>query len=236
MESMTAAAPVHLPRVAITFCTQCRWMLRATYFGQELLSTFGTSIGEIALIPATGGLFTVHLTHKPPGATEVQETLIWDRKAEGGFPETKVLKQLIRNHIEPGKDLGHSDKPAKGRVEAAKSDAEQQASAANGADVTPAAIPSLAAGPTTAKDYGQLPVAAAKMLRLELDTERVSTQPASDSRPLATMPRISIPILQHRAYDPAPRNFDTKRLRFLRGHAIAVIQDTGLGMRERYVG
>lgn len=30
-------------------------------FGQELLSTFGTQIGEIALIPATGGLFTVEL-------------------------------------------------------------------------------------------------------------------------------------------------------------------------------
>jgi predicted Rdx family selenoprotein len=36
-------------------------MLRAAYFGQELLSTFGAQIGEIALIPATGGLFTVDL-------------------------------------------------------------------------------------------------------------------------------------------------------------------------------
>jgi predicted Rdx family selenoprotein len=36
-------------------------MLRAAYFGQELLSTFGMQIGEIALIPATGGLFTVEL-------------------------------------------------------------------------------------------------------------------------------------------------------------------------------
>jgi predicted Rdx family selenoprotein len=36
-------------------------MLRAAYFGQELLSTFGNQIGEIALIPATGGLFTVEL-------------------------------------------------------------------------------------------------------------------------------------------------------------------------------
>ncbi|KAM0717490.1 hypothetical protein Q7P37_007342 [Cladosporium fusiforme] len=108
-------APVHLPRVAITYCTQCRWMLRAAYFGQELLSTFGTSIGEIALIPATGGLFTVHLTYKPQSESsdvQAQEVLIWDRKAEGGFPETKILKQRVRNHIEPGKDLGHSDKPA----------------------------------------------------------------------------------------------------------------------------
>lgn len=59
-ESSTTSGPV-LPRVAITFCTQCRWMLRAAYFGQELLSTFGNNIGEIALIPATGGLFTVEL-------------------------------------------------------------------------------------------------------------------------------------------------------------------------------
>jgi selT/selW/selH-like putative selenoprotein len=61
MMSSTQTAPVALPRVAITYCTQCRWMLRAAYFGQELLSTFGMQIGEIALIPATGGLFTVEL-------------------------------------------------------------------------------------------------------------------------------------------------------------------------------
>lgn len=91
-------------------------MLRAAYFGQELLSTFGTAIGEIALIPVTGGVFTVYLTHIPPGSdesAEAQEILLWDRKTEGGFPETKILKQRLRNHIEPGRDLGHSDKPSK---------------------------------------------------------------------------------------------------------------------------
>lgn len=115
MADTTENAPVHLPRVAITFCTQCRWMLRAAYFAQELLSTFGGSLGEVALIPATGGLFTVHLTYKPVDEgidAQTREVLLWDRKAEGGFPETKILKQRVRNHIEPGKDLGHSDKPA----------------------------------------------------------------------------------------------------------------------------
>lgn len=92
-------------------------MLRAAYYQQELLSTFSTSIGEIALIPATGGIFTCHVTHKPPSSdssndVETQEVVVWDRKAEGGFPETKELKQRIRNLIEPGKDLGHSDKPS----------------------------------------------------------------------------------------------------------------------------
>lgn len=89
-------------------------MLRAAYFGQELLSTFSTAIGEVALVPATGGIFQVHLTYKSEAneAAAPQEFLIWDRKAEGGFPETKVLKQRVRNHIEPGRDLGHSDKPS----------------------------------------------------------------------------------------------------------------------------
>ena len=68
-------------------------MLRAAYFGQELLSTFGTTIGEIALIPATGGIFTVNLTYKKlkadgltDGELEATTVLLWDRKAEGGFP------------------------------------------------------------------------------------------------------------------------------------------------------
>jgi len=132
MADPTHTAPVVLPRIAITYCTQCKWLLRAAYFGQELLSTFGTAIGEIALIPATGGIFTVYLTYKPQGATEVQEDLIWDRKAEGGFPETKILKQKVRNFIEPGKKLGHSDTPSSkaprvGTLAAGENDAIVQA-------------------------------------------------------------------------------------------------------------
>ncbi|KAK4565378.1 hypothetical protein LTR86_003995 [Recurvomyces mirabilis] len=135
MEATTHDAPVHLPRIAITFCTQCKWMLRAAYFGQELLSTFGTSIGEIALIPATGGIFTVHLTYKPAteGTHETREVLLWDRKAEGGFPETKVLKQITRNHIQPEKNLGHSDTPSSKAVKAAES-SESTKSPAPGAN------------------------------------------------------------------------------------------------------
>ena len=118
MEEEQSDAPnMTLPRVAITYCTQCKWMLRAGYFGQEVLSTFGTTIGEVALIPATGGIFTVHLTYTNPtaddsAASKPQKVLIWDRKTEGGFPETKILKQKIRNHIDPAKNLGHSDTPS----------------------------------------------------------------------------------------------------------------------------
>ncbi|KIV89873.1 hypothetical protein PV10_07241 [Exophiala mesophila] len=117
-----ASSQVPIPRIAIRFCTQCKWNLRAAYFAQELLQTFSTSIGEVALIPVTGGIFTVTITHVVPtsepaesssSSVAVTETLLWDRKAEGGFPETKELKNRVRNVIEPGRDLGHIDRSLK---------------------------------------------------------------------------------------------------------------------------
>ncbi|KAK2013173.1 selT/selW/selH seleno protein domain-containing protein [Colletotrichum eremochloae] len=107
---MSASTPTLLPRVAIQFCTQCKWMLRAAYFAQELLSTFSTSIGEVALQPSTGGTFTVTLTHLPAGAETTSTTVLWDRKTEGGFPETKELKRRLRDVIQPDRDLGHVDR------------------------------------------------------------------------------------------------------------------------------
>ena len=88
------------PRIASTYCTQCNWMLRAAWMAQELLSTFGQDLAEVALVPGTGGIFVVTLD----GQT------IWDRKADGGFPEAKVLKQRVRDVAWPQRDLGHSDR------------------------------------------------------------------------------------------------------------------------------
>lgn len=36
--------------------------------------------------------------------------MLWDRKLDGGFPETKELKRRVRDVIEPGRNLGHVDK------------------------------------------------------------------------------------------------------------------------------
>ncbi len=88
------------PRIAITYCAQCNWMLRAAWIAQELLSTFGQDLAEVALVPGTGGIFVVTLD----GRT------IWDRKEDGGFPEAKVLKQRVRDVAWPQRDLGHSDR------------------------------------------------------------------------------------------------------------------------------
>ena len=48
---------VAAPRIAITYCTQCQWLLRAAWMAQELLSTFGADIAEVALVPGTGGAY-----------------------------------------------------------------------------------------------------------------------------------------------------------------------------------
>ncbi|KAK7418811.1 hypothetical protein QQX98_003673 [Neonectria punicea] len=97
-----------LPRVTIQFCTQCKWMLRAAYYAQELLSTFSTALGEVALQPSTGGTFTVSITHASLATTTT--TVLWDRRTDGGFPETKELKRRVRDVVEPGRDLGHVDR------------------------------------------------------------------------------------------------------------------------------
>ncbi len=44
------------PRVAIEYCTQCRWLLRAGWVAQELLTTFAEELGEVALKPGQGGV------------------------------------------------------------------------------------------------------------------------------------------------------------------------------------
>jgi selenoprotein W-related protein len=89
------------PRVEIEYCSQCRFILRAGWLAQELLMTFGPDeIGEVALVPGTGGIFEVRLDGEA----------IFSRKAAGRFPESKELKQLIRDRVAPAKDLGHSDR------------------------------------------------------------------------------------------------------------------------------
>jgi selenoprotein W-related protein len=91
---------VRSPRLEIVYCTQCRWLLRAAWMAQELLTTFTSELGEVALVPGQGGVFQIFLN----------DELIWDRAAAEGFPEIKELKQRVRDRIAPERDLGHSEK------------------------------------------------------------------------------------------------------------------------------
>ena len=91
------------PHLVITYCTQCNWLLRAAWMAQEVLQTFSLEMGEVGLIPGTGGIFEIRLDGE----------LIRERKRDGGFPDVKQLKQLVRDRIDPGRDLGHLDRAAR---------------------------------------------------------------------------------------------------------------------------
>lgn len=88
------------PHIQIHYCTQCRWLLRSAWMAQELLTTFEKEIGELSLVPGTGGVFEVL----------VDGEAIWSRETQGRFPEIKELKQLVRDRIAPERDLGHSER------------------------------------------------------------------------------------------------------------------------------
>ena len=87
------------PSVTITYCTQCRWLLRSAWLAQELLTTFESSLGGVTLVPASGGVFHIY----------VDDMMLWERKRDGGFPDIKLLKQRVRDVVEPNRDLGHSE-------------------------------------------------------------------------------------------------------------------------------
>ena len=87
-------------RIEIEYCTQCRWLLRAAWLAQELLTSFTEELQEVALRPGRGGIFVVRLNGE----------VLADRAADGGFPDLPKLKQSVRDRIAPGRDLGHSER------------------------------------------------------------------------------------------------------------------------------
>ena len=88
------------PRIEIEYCTQCRWLLRAGWMAQELLTTFPADLGEVALVPGSGGVFEVR----------VDGDTVWSRKAEGGFPDLPELKRMVRDRVAPSRHLGHTER------------------------------------------------------------------------------------------------------------------------------
>jgi selenoprotein W-related protein len=61
--------------------------------------TFGENITSLSLKPSSGGVFTIRLDGE----------VLFSRKEKGRFPESKEIKQMIRDRILPEMDLGHSD-------------------------------------------------------------------------------------------------------------------------------
>ena len=89
------------PIITIEYCPKCGWLLRAAYMAQEFLTTFLDDISGVTLRPSEiSGRYTI----------SVHDEIIFDRKQQGRFPEIKELKQMIRDKVNPGKNLGHADK------------------------------------------------------------------------------------------------------------------------------
>lgn len=89
--------------ITIEYCPKCNWLLRAAYFAQEFLTSFTEDIQGLTLIPST---------HNGSFIISVDGMKIFDRKEYGGFPEIKVLKQMVRDQVAPHKPLGHADTPS----------------------------------------------------------------------------------------------------------------------------
>lgn len=97
---MSTNAAAAKPRVSIAYCTKCRFLARASWIAQELLTTFPDELGEVALVPGDGGIFQVR----------VGDELIACRARDGGYPELAELKRRIRDRVAPGRELGHSER------------------------------------------------------------------------------------------------------------------------------
>jgi len=85
--------------ITIVYCTKCRWLLRAAWMAQELLTTFEQEIEMLTLKPGSGGVFEVW----------AGDQRVWSRADEGRFPDITELKRLVRDRIAPERDLGHAD-------------------------------------------------------------------------------------------------------------------------------
>jgi selenoprotein W-related protein len=96
---MSAAAA--RPRLEIRYCAKCRFLPRAAWMAQELLTTFAGELGEVALAPGDGGVFQVR----------VDGELVACRVRDGAFPELAELKRRVRDRVAPGRELGHSERP-----------------------------------------------------------------------------------------------------------------------------
>ena len=84
--------------IEIEYCTKCRWLLRASWIAQELLSTLSEDIRGVSLISGNeAGIFEIRCGRD----------IIWERGKKKGLPEIKELKRKVRDVVATDKDLGH---------------------------------------------------------------------------------------------------------------------------------
>ncbi|HSP56019.1 MAG TPA: SelT/SelW/SelH family protein [Dehalococcoidia bacterium] len=85
------------PTIEITFCVKCRFLLRAAWMAQELLTTFEGELEAVAIKPGSGGIFEVRLDG---------EVIATNRESKK-MPEPSEVKRLVRDRIAPDRRIGH---------------------------------------------------------------------------------------------------------------------------------
>ena len=93
------------PRLEIRYCTQCKFLLRAAWLAQELLSTFERELAEVALVPGSGGIFEVSVDGETIATN--RDTKRPGGRPSGRMPEASEVKRLLRDRIAPGRTIGH---------------------------------------------------------------------------------------------------------------------------------
>ena len=113
-EDLLTHTKVYNTHVAIRYCEGSGYLLRAAYYGQELLTTFcDGELDAISLQPIKNenendGAFSVQLLTRDEANT-VKTLVLWDKLVSENFPQVKELKRMIRDVVTPEKDLGHSE-------------------------------------------------------------------------------------------------------------------------------
>ena len=85
------------PTIEITYCVKCRFLLRAAWMAQELLTTFEGELEAVAIKPGSGGIFEVRLDGE----------IIASNHESKKMPEPSEVKRLVRDRIAPDRRIGH---------------------------------------------------------------------------------------------------------------------------------
>ncbi|PUU76871.1 hypothetical protein B9Z19DRAFT_1066301 [Tuber borchii] len=105
-------SPTYYSKITITYYSgNEEWLSKATFFAQELQSTFPTTLNEVSICKASNDeVFTIKISVSKDsngGGASTNEAVLWDRTINIGFPDVESLKGAVRDIIEPGSGGGN---------------------------------------------------------------------------------------------------------------------------------
>ncbi|GMH87537.1 hypothetical protein TrST_g13301 [Triparma strigata] len=93
----------------IVFCDGCGWFARSQWYSYELFQTFHTRRLQKGLEPLISETTIAASENAGDWRMEINNQLVWDRRTDGGFPDLKLVKNRVKEVLDPSVDLGHSE-------------------------------------------------------------------------------------------------------------------------------